>query len=436
MRKNIQAIRGMNDFLSEDAITFQQVEKAVENVLIRYGYNEIRLPIIEQTKLFQRAIGTTTDTVGKEMYTFIDRSGKNVALRPEGTAGCIRAGIEHGFLHNQEQRLWYMGPMFRYERPQKGRYRQFYQTGVEIFGHCGPDVDAELILLTARCWRDLGICEHMKLELNSIGSLSTRERYSEALKEFLRQYENQLDDDSRRHMYVNPIRILDTKNPNTQNFLKKAPILTDYLDNDSKVHFSELCKLLELVNVPYTINHRLARGLDYYNRTIFEWTSPRLTGSQNTICGGGRYDNLIEHLGGCNPTPAIGFAIGMERLVFLTKKVNPKFFVKNYIDVYLIVDGGNLQQCVALQLAEKLRDTLPLLRLMINHGGGNIKKQFRRANKYGARLVLLLREEEMNFGKIIIKDLSTSTQEILEQKFVAARLQEILNKKEKYIENI
>jgi len=291
--KNIQAIRGMNDYLPADTALWQRIEGVLKQTLASYGYSEIRLPLVEQTPLFKRAIGEVTDVVEKEMYTFDDRNGESLTLRPEGTAGCVRAGIEHGLLYNQEQRLWYMGPMFRYERPQKGRYRQFYQIGVEVFGLQGPDIDAELIMLNARWWKALGISEHVRLELNSIGSLEARARYRDALVAFLEQHKDVLDEDCKRRMYSNPMRVLDSKNPDVQQLLNDAPQLGDYLDDESREHFSGLCALLDDEGISYTVNQRLVRGLDYYNRTVIEWVTDSL-GSQGTVCGGGRYDGLVE----------------------------------------------------------------------------------------------------------------------------------------------
>lgn len=296
MAKNIQAIRGMNDYLPADTVIWQRIETILKRVLAGYGYSEIRTPIVEQTPLFRRAIGEVTDVVEKEMYTFDDRNGESVTLRPENTAGCVRAGIEHGLLYNQEQRVWYLGPMFRYERPQKGRYRQFYQLGAEVFGLQGPDIDAELILLTARWWRELGIFEHVTLELNSIGSLAARANYREALVAFLEQHKDKLDEDCKRRMYSNPLRVLDSKNPEVQQLLNDAPELFDYLDAESKEHFDSLCALLDGAGIKYRINQRLVRGLDYYNRTVFEWVTTAL-GAQGTVCAGGRYDGLVEQLG-------------------------------------------------------------------------------------------------------------------------------------------
>ncbi len=423
MAKNIQAIRGMNDYLPEDTALWQRIEGSLKQVLGSYGYNEIRMPIVEQTPLFKRAIGEVTDVVEKEMYTFEDRNGESLTLRPEGTAGCVRAGIEHGLLYNQEQRLWYIGPMFRYERPQKGRYRQFNQLGVEVFGLQGPDVDAELILLTARWWRALGISEHVALELNSIGSLEARANYRDALVAFLEQHKDKLDEDCKRRMYSNPLRVLDSKNPDIQALLNDAPELGDYLDEESREHFAGLCELLEQSGIPYTVNQRLVRGLDYYNRTVFEWVTHSL-GSQGTVCAGGRYDGLVEQLGG-RATPAVGFAMGLERLVLLVQAVNPDFKAPATVDAYVISSGAGTQSA-AMQLAEKLRDALPELKVMTNYGGGNFKKQFARADKWGARVALVLGEDEVANQQVVVKDLQSGTQETLAQSEIASRLASML----------
>ncbi|MBN3042593.1 histidine--tRNA ligase [Pectobacterium brasiliense] len=424
MAKNIQAIRGMNDYLPAETALWQRIENSLKQVLSGYGYNEIRLPIVEQTPLFKRAIGEVTDVVEKEMYTFDDRNGDSLTLRPEGTAGCVRAGIEHGILYNQEQRLWYVGPMFRYERPQKGRYRQFHQLGCEVFGLQGPDIDAELILMTARWWRVLGIADHVKLELNSIGSLDARARYREALVAFLEQHKDQLDEDCLRRMYTNPLRVLDTKNPQIQVLLNDAPVLTDYLDDESRAHFEALGELLTQSGIPYTVNPRLVRGLDYYNRTVFEWVTTSL-GAQGTVCAGGRYDGMVEQLGG-HATPAVGFAMGLERLVLLVQSVNPDFKAQSGVDVYLISSGAGTQ-LAAMQLAEKLRDALPQLKLMTNYGGGNFKKQFARADKWGARVALVLGENEVAAGQVVVKNLSNGEQDTLAQADVASRLATLLD---------
>jgi histidyl-tRNA synthetase len=421
--KNIQAIRGMNDYLPEDTALWQRIEGTLKQVLGGYGYSEIRMPIVEQTPLFKRAIGEVTDVVEKEMYTFEDRNGESLTLRPEGTAGCVRAGIEHGLLYNQEQRLWYIGPMFRYERPQKGRYRQFNQLGVEVFGLQGPDVDAELILLSARWWRALGIAEHVTLELNSIGSLEARANYRDALVAFLEQHKDKLDEDCKRRMYSNPLRVLDSKNPDIQALLNDAPKLGDYLDDESREHFAGLCELLEQSGIPYTVNQRLVRGLDYYNRTVFEWVTSSL-GAQGTVCAGGRYDGLVEQLGG-RATPAVGFAMGLERLVLLVQAVNPDFKAPATVDAYVISSGAGTQSA-AMQLAETLRDALPELKVMTNYGGGNFKKQFARADKWGARVALVLGEDEVANLQVVVKDLQSGTQETLAQSELAARLASML----------
>lgn len=423
--KNIQAIRGMNDYLPADTVVWQRIEQILKQVLGSYGFSEIRLPIVEQTPLFKRAIGEVTDVVEKEMYTFDDRNGESLTLRPEGTAGCVRAGIEHGLLYNQEQRLWYIGPMFRYERPQKGRYRQFHQIGAEVFGLQGPDIDAELIMMTARWWKALGIAEHVSLELNSIGSLEARANYRDALVAFLEQHVDVLDEDCKRRMYTNPLRVLDSKNPEVQTLLNDAPTLGDYLDEESREHFSGLCSLLDAAGIAYTVNQRLVRGLDYYNRTVFEWVTSSL-GSQGTVCAGGRYDGLVEQLGG-RATPAVGFAMGLERLVLLVQAVNPEFEPTRIVDVYVIASGQGVQSA-AMLLAEQLRDALPELKLMTNFGGGNFKKQFARADKWGARIALVLGEDEVANGQLVIKDLRNGEQQTLAQSDAATLLASMLQR--------
>ncbi|MBD2782459.1 histidine--tRNA ligase [Xenorhabdus szentirmaii] len=424
MTKNIPAIRGMNDCLPVETAIWQRVESTLKRVLSSYGFSEIRTPIVEQTPLFKRAIGEVTDVVEKEMYTFDDRNQESLTLRPEGTAGCVRAGIQHGLLYNQEQRLWYIGPMFRYERPQKGRYRQFHQLGAEVFGLQGPDIDAEIILMTARWWRELGISEHVTLELNSIGSQEARAKYREALVAFLEQHKERLDEDCLRRMYTNPLRVLDSKNPEVQQLLNDAPELFDYLDAESKEHFDGLCQILDGAGIKYRLNQRLVRGLDYYNRTVFEWVTSAL-GAQGTICAGGRYDGLVEQLGG-KATPAVGFGMGMERMVLLVQEVNPDFAADLTVaDVYLSSFGEGSQQA-ALILAEKLRDQLPDVRLMTNHGGGNFKKQLTRAGKHGVKIALILGEDEIQAGNISVKDLRNGEQETLSQQMIAARLSELL----------
>lgn len=423
MAKNIQAIRGMNDYLPAETVVWQRIEQILKQVLASYGYSEIRLPIVEQTPLFKRAIGEVTDVVEKEMYTFDDRNGESLTLRPEGTAGCVRAGIEHGLLYNQEQRLWYVGPMFRYERPQKGRYRQFHQMGVEVFGLQGPDIDAELIMMTARWWKALGIADHVSLELNSIGSLEARANYRDALIAFLEQHQDVLDEDCKRRMYTNPLRVLDSKNPEVQALLNSAPELSDYLDIESREHFAGVCQMLDAAGIAYKVNQRLVRGLDYYNRTVFEWVTTSL-GSQGTVCGGGRYDGLVEQLGG-RATPGVGFAMGLERLVLLVQAVNPEFEPTRIVDVYVIASGQGVQSA-AMLLAEQVRDADPSLKLMTNFGGGNFKKQFARADKWGARVALMLGEDEVAKGQVTIKDLRNGEQQTLEQRDAAATLAAML----------
>ncbi|MGL6261184.1 histidine--tRNA ligase [Vibrio sp. WXL103] len=422
MAKTIQAIRGMNDCLPTQSPLWQKVEGTVKNVISAYGYNEVRMPIVEMTHLFSRAIGEVTDVVEKEMYTFEDRNGDSLTLRPEGTAGCVRAGIENGLLYNQEQRLWYMGPMFRHERPQKGRYRQFHQCGVEVFGLNGPDVDAELIMMTARLWRELGIDKHVRLELNSIGSTEDRANYRTALIAFLEQHEEVLDEDCKRRMHTNPLRVLDTKNADVQAILGDAPRLSDYLSDESKQHFTGLCELLDAAGIEYTVNERLVRGLDYYNRTVFEWITESL-GAQGTVCGGGRYDGLVEQLGG-KPTPAVGFAMGLERLVLMMETLELTE-VRRGVDVYMVTAGEGTMMA-GMKLAEQLREQVPGLRVMNHFGGGNFKKQFKRADKVGAAVALVLGENEVADGTVVVKDLIGGEQTTMSQQDAVAKLSELV----------
>lgn len=425
MATKIQSVRGMNDYLPADTAVWQRIENTLKRILTSYGTSEIRTPIVEHTPLFQRAIGEVTDVVEKEMYSFQDREENvSLTLRPEGTAGCVRAGIEKGLLYNQEQRLWYIGPMFRHERPQKGRYRQFHQLGAEVFGLSGPDIDAELIMMTARWWRELGIAEHVTLELNSIGSLQARANYREALVSFLEQHKDKLDEDCKRRMYTNPLRVLDSKDKVVQELLNDAPALFDYLDEESKVHFDGLCAILDAAGIQYRINQRLVRGLDYYNRTVFEWVTTAL-GSQGTVCAGGRYDGLVEQLGGHN-TPAVGFAMGLERMVLLVQSVNPDFVSETAVtDIYL-ASFGEGSQVAAMMLAEQIRDSLPGVRIMTNYGGGNFKRQLSRADKNGARIALILGEDEIANGTVTVKELATGEQQTLAQSGLSARLSELL----------
>ena len=401
MAKNIQAIRGMNDCSPTESPLWQWIEGQVRQILSSYGYSEVRMPIVESTPLFARAIGEVTDVVSKEMYTFWDND-EQLTLRPEGTAGCVRAAIEHGWIYNNEQRLWYMGPMFRHERPQKGRYRQFHQAGVEVFGIATPEIDAELIILTARLWKALGIDQHVSLQLNSIGSLEARANYRSALVAFLENHQDLMSEEEKERLVKNPLRILDTKNQALQDVLDSAPKLLDYLDDESREHFAQLCGLLDAVGIQYEINPKLVRGLDYYNKTVFEWVTSAL-GAQGTVCGGGRYDGLVEQLGG-HATSGVGFAMGLERLVLLVQEVNKSIPVKSAVDIYVVYQGeGTI--LAAFQLAEKLRSELPHLSTMLHCSGGNFKKQFRRADKSGATLALVLGESEVQNNQVVVKHL-------------------------------
>lgn len=401
MAKTIQAIRGMNDCAPTESPLWQWIEAQVRDVLNGYGYSEVRMPIVESTPLFARAIGEVTDVVSKEMYTFWDND-EQLTLRPEGTAGCVRAAIEHGWIYNNEQRLWYMGPMFRHERPQKGRYRQFHQAGVEVFGIANPEIDAELIVLTYRLWKALGIDQHVTLQLNSIGSLEARANYRSALVGFLENHQDLMSEEEKERLVKNPLRILDTKNPELQKVLDDAPKLLDYLDDESRVHFEQLCALLDAVGIQYEINPKLVRGLDYYNKTVFEWVTSAL-GAQGTVCGGGRYDGLVAQLGG-HTTPSIGFAMGLERLVLLVQEVNPNIPVKSAVDIYVVYQGEGTT-LAAFELSEKLRSALPHLRTMLHCSGGNFKKQFKRADKSGATLALVIGESEMQNNQVVVKHL-------------------------------
>jgi histidyl-tRNA synthetase len=404
----INAIRGMNDILPEATPRWQQLETALRSLMQRYGYREIRLPVVEPTPLFKRAIGEVTDIVEKEMYSFEDRSGESLTLRPEGTAGCVRACLEHGLTHNQSPKLWYTGPMFRYERPQKGRYRQFHQFGVETFGQAGADMDAELILMTARLWQSLGLTDVVSLEINSLGESEGRAAYRQALVRYLEQFRTQLDDDSQRRLTTNPLRILDSKDANTQAILVNAPQLSDYLDEGSRQHFATLCAQLDACGVTYRVNPNLVRGLDYYNKTVFEWVTTAL-GSQGTVCAGGRYDGLVAQLGG-QATPAVGFAIGLERLVLLLDAVHPVSESAEADVMVLALGEGTAQHAICL--AEQLRDALPALRIVYNCGGGSFKSQFRKADKSGAQLALIVGEAEVTTNTVGIKWLRVDREQI------------------------
>ena len=402
----IQAIRGMNDILPEQSPVWQYVESTVRNILSRYRYQEIRMPVLEQTELFKRSIGEVTDIVEKEMYTFEDRNGDSLTLRPEGTAGCVRAAEQHGLLFNQTRRLWYTGPMFRHERPQKGRYRQFHQIGVECFGMAGPDIEAELLILTARLWRELELDEHTRLEINSIGTAEARRNFRSALVAYLSNYVDELDDDSKRRLESNPLRILDSKHARTQEILEGAPKLDDYLDEESRDHFAVLKSLLEAAGVKYEVNSRLVRGLDYYGKTVFEWVTDSL-GSQGTVCAGGRYDGLVEQLGG-KPTVAVGFAMGLERLILLLETLDLiPASVNGAADVY-VTAMGDKAIAPALGLAELLRTELPGTVVISHCGGGSFKSQMKKADKSGARYAIVLGENELASGTVGLKPLRSN----------------------------
>lgn len=397
--KKFQAVKGMNDLLPAQSPYWQYIENTCKQVADRYGYNEIRFPIVEHTALFERTIGQATDIVEKEMYTFDDH-GDSLTLRPEGTAGCVRAAIEHGLLYNQTQRLWYMGPMYRHEQPQKGRYRQFYQFGIEAFGIPGPDIDAEQILMTARIFQELGIQNEVSLQLNSLGSAQTRAEHRQKLISYFTQHEAALDPDSRRRLVVNPLRILDSKLPQLQELIANAPKLTDFLDDASRKHFDELRQLLDNAKLSYEINPRLVRGLDYYGLTVYEWTTTKL-GAQNALGAGGRYDALVEQLGG-HSTPAVGFALGLDRIVALVEAV---YTPKNLVDAYLVLVGDEAAIATGMIVAEKLRSLLPELKLVMNCGGGSFKNQFKRADKSGANWALIIGEDELKTQTISAKNL-------------------------------
>ena len=422
MTNTIQAIRGMKDILPGESSAWQYLEDTLRDVVHAYGYNEIRLPLLEKTELFMRSIGEVTDIVEKEMYTFDDRNGDSLTLRPEGTASCVRACMEHGLLHNQVQRLWYLGPMFRHERPQKGRYRQFHQIGVEAFGMEGPDIDAEMLLMTARMWERLGISD-VVLQINSLGTPQSRASYRDALVEYLSGHKSRLDEDSLRRLQGNPLRVLDSKNPEMQSLIKAAPSLPDYLDDDSRRHFDTLCLQLDAAGVRYEVNPRLVRGLDYYTKTVFEWVTDSL-GAQGTICAGGRFDGLVEYLGG-KPTPAFGFALGMERLLALLA-TGGAALPDTSPHIYLVLSGDKAIQ-LGLVFAEALRNDLPGLRLLTNCGNGSFKSQFKRADKSGAQYALVIGDDEAEQGNVVLKSLRReSGQQVCARSEAANRLRDLL----------
>jgi histidyl-tRNA synthetase len=397
----IQAVRGMNDVLPAEIGTWQFLESTIRGLVAAYGYQEMRVPIVEQTRLFKRAIGEYTDVVEKEMFTFTEQDGEQLTLRPEATAGIVRATISNGMLRGARHKLWCIGPMFRHEKPQRGRYRQFHQLDVECIGFAGPDVDAELIAMTARLWRALGIEKFVKLQINSLGTSESRRAYRELLVAHFRKHESHLDADSKRRLEANPLRILDSKNPEMRAIVDSAPVLTEHLDPESRTHFDALCTLLSSIGIEYQVNPRLVRGLDYYSRTVFEWVTDAL-GSQGAVCAGGRYDGLIAHLGG-DATPAIGFAMGMERTVELIKLTASKPEAAA-ADVYVVVSGERASAAV-LKIVEQLRSELPHRRFEVNLGGGNFKAQFRRADRSRAPLALILGDDELARGVVAMKPL-------------------------------
>ena len=410
MSSSVQAIRGMNDMLPAEAGSWHFIETAYRKLMQQYGYIEMRMPIVEKTELFKRSIGEVTDIVEKEMYTFEDRNGDSLTLRPEGTAGCVRACIQHGLLHNQTHRVWYMGPMFRHERPQKGRYRQFYQMGVEVYGLQGPDIDAEVIAMTTRFWDMIGLSDKVTLELNSLGSPESRNAYRELLVEYFAQHKDKLDEDSLRRLESNPLRILDSKNPDMREIIELAPKLNEHLDDESKQHLDGLCKLLDQMKISYTLNPYLVRGLDYYSRTVFEWVTTEL-GAQGTVCAGGRYDGLVEQLGG-KPTAAVGFAMGVERLVALAEQAgNSELLLP---DAYILAMGDKAVT-FAVTVAEMLRNSFPDKGFLMHCGGGSMKSQMKKADKSQAQYAIIIGEDEADQNKVTVKSLrKESGQELLD----------------------
>ena len=406
MAKSIQSIRGMHDVLPDDSYRWQAFETVIRQLMAAYGYREIRMPLVESTDLFCRSIGEVTDIVEKEMYTFEDRNGDRLTLRPEGTASCVRAGIQHGLLHNQVQRLWYSGPMFRHERPQKGRYRQFHQFGAEVYGIDTPDIDAELILISARLWQQLGL-KSVRLELNTLGSNEARAEYKQVLVDYLNEHRDVLDEDSLRRLATNPLRVLDSKNPAMKQMLDRAPALIDHLDDESRQQFDKLKASLDEVGISYTINPRLVRGLDYYCKTVFEWVTDEL-GAQGTICAGGRYDGLVEQLGG-KPTPAIGFALGMERILALLESQQQRPL--QTVDIYMILIGA-ASEIKGMQISENIRDALPGVKMITHCGGGSVKSQMKKADKSGAGIALIIAEDELENEQVTVKYLRENKEQV------------------------
>jgi histidyl-tRNA synthetase len=423
--EKLQAIRGMNDILPEQSLTWQYLESIFQKVVAGYGYQEIRFPVLEQTQLFKRSIGEVTDIVEKEMYTFDDRNGDSLSLRPEGTAVCVRAADQHGLLYNQQQRLWYHGPMFRHERPQKGRYRQFHQFGVEAFGMAGPDIDAEIIQLSKELWRELGLTDYLTLEINNIGSAADRKTYAAALSAFLETRKESLDEDAIRRMHTNPMRVLDSKNPAVQQILADAPQLSAYVGEESREHYQKLTSLLGVLGIAYKENGRLVRGLDYYNNCVFEWTTDIL-GAQSAVCGGGRYDGLVEQLGG-KPTVAAGFAIGEERIVLMLDELNkvPAQALQP-IDIYVVVATQNLS-AQGLALATDVRQSHPSLGVLCHCGGGKPASQMKRAFASGAQLAIILEETDSGSAQLKFRMLDDSNRsEIIDVDQMCSKLEEFI----------
>ena len=407
MANQISAIRGMNDIYGDSAHAFDFLISTAEKTLKQYGYESVRLPIVEKTELFARSIGEVTDIVEKEMYTFADRNGDSLTLRPEGTAGCVRAVVQNGLTHNQVQKLYYTGPMFRYERPQKGRYRQFHQFGVEVFGLANADIDAELIILSARLWEQLGL-ENLELQINSLGSKEARAQYRDLLVEYLVQHKDKLDEDSLRRLESNPLRILDSKNPEMKEVVNGAPKLIDHLDEESAQHFAQVKAYLDDLGIEYVVNPNLVRGLDYYNRTVFEWVTTEL-GAQGTVCAGGRYDGLVEQIGG-KATPAVGFAMGIERLVALLMD-NEKVPENAKADIYVVAVGNDVSR-PAMVIAEMLRDGLEGKNVQLNLGGGSFKSQFKKADKSGAAFAIVMGEQEVADKLVAVKPLRDDSEQV------------------------
>ncbi len=408
MNKKFTAIRGMPDVLPQNVAAWHAFEDIWRKLISAYGYEEIRLPILETTGLFKRSIGEATDIVEKEMFTFQSKDDKeSLTMRPEGTAGCVRAGIEHGLLYHQIRRMWYMGPMFRYERPQKGRYRQFHQVGVEAFGLSDTDIEVEQLLLTARLWRELKIDSAITLEVNSLGSLEARRKYRQILVDYLEKYQKDLDEDSQRRLVTNPLRILDSKNPAMQDIIAGAPKCQEYLDDDSVRHFNDLLQRLSDLGVSYQVNPNLVRGLDYYNRTVYEWVTDKL-GAQGAVCAGGRYDTLVEQLGG-NETPAVGFAMGIERILLLQEALGIES--QTAVDIYFIHAGAKAErECI--RFSEELRDFNLSWRMIVHSGGGNFKHQFKQADKSGAKIALILGDEELEKGAVSVKFMRAAEEQL------------------------